>query len=407
LKDKLLETFPALRERNFRLYFYGQIISLAGTYLQSTAQGWLVLQLTHSAFWVGFVGAMVFFPTFILVLFGGTIVDEFDRRKLLYITQSSAMLLAFILGALTLTHHINVLEISILSFLLGVVNAIDTPARSAFIPDMVLHRENLSSAISLNTGLVTSAQAIAPAIAGILIVLIGVGGTFIINGFTFIAVLIALYLMSEVAVKRSPQTKDPIMLLRQGFGYLFEIKGLVFLIIFSFFISIFGRSFSTIFPVVATQFYHGDSKTLGWLLSASGIGAACSGVFLSYYIGRTRTKYLIIAGTVLTGLALFIFPVHRTLEWGAFCISMAGFGFGVSITSVINVFQHVSASEIRGRILSIFYFVFFGGYALGNFAAGVFSQKYGSGAVISFSGLALLIVSAIMFAMQHKIMEIV
>src|SRR5665213_1532289 len=133
---------PAFRERNFRLYFYAQLISLAGTYLQSTAQGWLVFQLTGSAFWVGLVAALVFFPTFLLVLFGGAIVDRLDRRGILYFTQAAAMLLAFILGVLTITNHINLLEVNILALCLGIVNALDTPARSAFIPEMISDRAN-------------------------------------------------------------------------------------------------------------------------------------------------------------------------------------------------------------------------------------------------------------------------
>ena len=212
-------------------------------------------------------------------------MDRFDRRKLLYFTQISAMILAFVLGILTITGHVTLWEVVVLAFLLGVVNALDTPARSAFLPDMISDRNHLSSAISLNTALITMAQAVGPAIGGILIAIIGVGPTFIINGFTFVVVIIALFAML-ITPKVKSKIEHPVAMIKNGFKYFPNVKGLVFLVTFSFFIAIFGRAYAAIFPIVATQFYNGDSTTLGWLLSAFGIGAALGGIFLSIYSSR-------------------------------------------------------------------------------------------------------------------------
>jgi MFS family permease len=405
MKNFLFKHFPAFQEPNFRLYFYGQVVSLTGTYLQSTAQGWLVLQMTHSAFWVGLVSALVFFPTFLLVLFGGVIVDRFDRRKLLYFTQISAMILAFVLGILTITGHVTLWEVVVLAFLLGVVNALDTPARSAFLPDMISDRNHLSSAISLNTALITMAQAVGPAIGGILIAIIGVGPTFIINGFTFVVVIIALFAML-ITPKVKSKIEHPVAMIKNGFKYFPNVKGLVFLVTFSFFIAIFGRAYAAIFPIVATQFYNGDSTTLGWLLSAFGIGAALGGIFLSIYSSKISTRYLIIGGNILAALALLAFPLVHVLGWGVGCIILAGFGYGIALTTIITIIQHASSTEMRGRVMSIFFFIYYGGFSIGNFSIGWFTGYFGSAVVISASGVSLLIITAIFFTMRSRIIEI-
>lgn len=339
------------------------------------------------------------------MLFGGAIVDRAPRRTLLYFTQTAAMILAFALGILTLMGSITVWEIIVLAFLLGVVNGIDTPARSALIPDLVEDRALLPSAISLNTGMVTAAQAVGPALGGILIVFIGVGGTFIVNGLTFVAVLIALYAMHLAPHIRKEQ-HPPLVMVKKGFQYVWSVEGLPFLMFLSFFLALAGRSYSAIFPVIATDFYHGDSTTLGWLLSAFGIGAALGGILLSKYVHRIPMKRLILEGNALTGLALLAFPLIGTLPWGAACILVAGLGFSVSVTSLVTILQHVSDGDMRGRVLSIFYFIFFGGYTIGNFGAGWLAEHWGSGPVMTACGILIMAISCAFYPVRGKILEI-
>lgn len=403
----LRTAFPALREPNFRLYFYSQLISLAGTYLQSTAQGWLVFQLTGSAFWVGLVAALVFFPTFLLVLFGGAIVDRLDRRSILYFTQAAAMLLAFILGVLTITNHINLLEVNILALCLGIVNALDTPARSAFIPEMIKDRANLASAISLNSGMATTAQAVGPAIAGILIVLIGTGWTFIINSFTFIAVLVALYAMNvQLRIVEEKTKAHPIAMVKTGLQYILSNRDLVFLTILAGVMAIFGRAYNAILPVVAAQVYKGGSETLGYLLSAFGSGAAIGAVVLSVFSKKVSNKVWMVGGNIVTGLSLILFAFTNSLAWGFLFVFIAGLAFVIEVSVVITIVQQVVPDALRGRALSVVYFVYFGGYSFGSFAIGWAAEKIGASAAVGASGWIALAVGVALFFFRERILEV-
>jgi MFS family permease len=401
------DTFPALRERNFRLYFYSQLISLAGTYLQSTAQGWLVFQITNSAFWVGLVAALVFFPTFVLVLFGGALVDRLDRRNILYFTQTAAMILAAILGLLTITHHITLLEICILALLLGIVNALDTPARSAFIPEMISDRTNLASAISINSGMATAAQAIGPAIAGVLIVVVGVGGTFIINAITFLAVLLALYSMNvQLRIVEEKEKAHPVTMIKTGLQYLRSNNDLVFLTILAGIMAIFGRAYNAILPAVAVQVYHGGSEALGILLSAFGAGAAIGAFVLSALSKKISSKIFVIGGNLLTGISLIAFGFTDHLFWGFVFIFIAGLAFVVEVSVIITIVQQVVPDALRGRALSIVYFVYFGGYSLGSFIIGWAASAFGSQLAIGVSGGVALAIGFTLFFFQNKIIKL-
>ncbi|OGK58429.1 hypothetical protein A3H86_03640 [Candidatus Roizmanbacteria bacterium RIFCSPLOWO2_02_FULL_41_9] len=217
--EKVLTMFPAFHSRNYRLYFSGQLISLIGTWLQVVAEGWLVLEMTNSPFSIGLVAAAASFPTLLFSLFGGVIVDRFSKRKIIIFTQVSAMVMALIYGLLTVFHLITVEEIIILAFLLGVVNSLDSPARQAFVVELV-SKDQLASAISLNSGTFNAARVIGPSIAGILIGLVGTGGAFIINGLSYLAVIFALNKIDtkEETVKDLPH---PIKAIKEGLTYSF------------------------------------------------------------------------------------------------------------------------------------------------------------------------------------------
>src|SRR6185437_7149335 len=244
----ILTAFPALQNKNYRLYFGGQLISLIGTWLQIVAQGWLVLQLTNSAFLIGLITALSTLPTLFLTLFGGVIVDQFPKKIILLFTQSAAMVLAFILGVLTVLNVITVWEIGLIAFLLGSVNAIDSPARQAFVSEMV-DKEQLPSAIALNSGIFNAARVIGPSVAGLLIALIGTGGAFIVNGISYIAVIIALVIMRTSS---NPVRKkiNAIKAIREGLKYSFSHPIIRTLILFTGVSSIFGWSYTTVMPVI-------------------------------------------------------------------------------------------------------------------------------------------------------------
>jgi MFS family permease len=402
---KILDAFPALRERNFRLYFYTQLISFVGTYLQATAQGWLVLQLTHSAFWVGFVGAIIFLPAFIFVLFGGAIADRFNRRSILYFTQVVAMLLAFILGVLTITHRVNLAEIIILAVCLGVINALDTPARSAFVSDMITDRNNLASAVSLNSGMGTTALAVGPAVAGILIALFGTGWTFIINGFTFVAAIIAMYAMN-ISMKNIEKKVSTGNMIKDGIRYLLSNKNLLFLILLSGALVLFGLSYDAILPVIATQIYNGGAETFGYISSAFGIGAAASAVVLSMLSKKASSRFWIVGGNILVGLSLIALSLVHVVAWGFVFILLAGFTVVTEFAMIMTVIQHTVPETMRGRVLSIFYFLYFGCYGIGSFFMGLSAQRFGPAMTVGTSGLIAFLIGVTLLFFKEKILEV-
>ncbi|HEV2340012.1 MAG TPA: MFS transporter, partial [Patescibacteria group bacterium] len=217
--SKILVAFPAFKSKNYQYYFTGQLVSLIGTWLQVIAEGWLVLQLTNSPFLIGLVAALATAPSLLLSLFGGVLVDRFQTKTILLVTQSAAMVLALIYGLLTIFHVINLLEICILAFLLGIVNAIDIPARQAFVVELV-DKEELGSAIALNSGTFNGARVIGPAVAGLLIGFIGSGGAFILNGISYIASIIGLVLFHVHAKKESTAGGiHPIAAIKRGLQY--------------------------------------------------------------------------------------------------------------------------------------------------------------------------------------------
>jgi len=230
LKERALLAFPAFRSRNFRRYFVGQIVSMIGTWLQMVAQGWLVLEMTGSAFQVGVTAAASSLPTLFLSLFGGVIVDRYDRKTILLWTQGASMLLAFVLGIFTLTGAVTVPIIIALAFLLGCVAAVATPAIQAFLSEMV-ERDQLHSAVALNAAIFNASRVIGPAIAGLMIAWIGTGGAFMANGLSYVAVIVALLGIHTVAPRKNPDAHQPPLqsirdgIVYTGYLYCFDVVG--------------------------------------------------------------------------------------------------------------------------------------------------------------------------------------
>jgi MFS family permease len=245
--------FPALQNRNYRIYFFGQFFSLIGTWLQIVAQGWLVLQLTSSPFLIGLVAALATVPSLLFSLFGGVVVDRFSKKKILYFTQSASMLLALTLGVITNAGLATVPVIGTIAFLMGTVNAVDAPARQSLVPELV-KKPHLPSAIALNSGIFNAARVIGPGLAGLLIAWVGIGGAFIANGLSYIAVLVALWF---VRIHEQPATRilHPLAAIREGIMYSFTHPVIRVLLIFVGMVSIFGWSYTTIMPVIARETY--------------------------------------------------------------------------------------------------------------------------------------------------------
>jgi MFS family permease len=394
-------TFPALKNRNYKLYFFGQLVSLIGTWLQIVAQGWLVLQLTNSAFLIGLVAALATLPTLLFTLFGGVVVDRFPKKHILLFTQSAAMVLAFVLGILTSIGHIQIWEIGLISFLLGTVNALDAPARQAFVPEMVT-KDQLASAIALNSGAFNTARVIGPSMAGILIALVGTGGAFIINGVSYIAVIIALLAM-HIELYVPDKKIHPIKAIRQGLTYSFSHPIIRTLIIFAGVTSIFGWSYTTVIPLIAKNEFHLGAAGLGYLFAASGSGALVAAVFISAFSKKVSGMVFILGGNSIFALSLILFSFTTNFYMALLLLFLSGFGL-ISQASMMNsTIQGMVRSEFRGRVMSIYILMFIGFVPLGNMEIGYLSEKFGTSIAIRIGAIIVFIFGLIIFIYRNKI----
>lgn len=393
--------FPALRNKNYQLYFAGQLVSLTGTWLQIIAQSWLVLQLTNSAFLIGLVVAVGALPTLFFAPFGGLIVDAFPRRKILIVTQIASMVLALILGFLTIIGVINVWEIAVLAFLLGVVASIDIPARQAFAIELV-GKEDLPSAISLNSGIFNGARVIGPSIAGFLIVLIGTGGAFIVNGLSYIAVIWALLQIRVVSNGHSTHP-NPLKAIQEGISYSIAHPIIKVLLIFTGVMSIFGWSASVVMPVIAQNVFHVGAQGLGYLYAATGLGALTATVAVSAFSKKVNTTIFIFGGNALFALAITLFTLISNLYISLIFLFLAGFGL-LSMFSMINTtIQNLVEDRFRGRVMSLYTIMFLGMTPLGSLQIGYLSEHFGTGFAIRFGALMVFIFGAWVFLNRGKI----
>ncbi len=375
MKGLISKAFPALESRNYRLYFFGQLVSLSGTWLQNVALGWLVLTLTNSAFWVGLIAAITTLPTFLFSLLGGVVADRFPNRSILIITKSSETVIAFILGFLTVTGNIHISHIVVLSFLFGMTIAFDAPARQAFAADMV-EKKALSSAVALNAGVFNCARAIGPAVAGFSIAFVGVGGAFILNGVSYFAVLAGL-LMMHFKEKKHRHHDHPFIQIKEGLVYAFThptIRSLLFFVTVS---AVFGWSHLTILPVVARDILHLNASGLGFLYAASGAGSAVAGIIASAFSRKTNSTLFILTGAFLYGISLFLFTLTTNLWFSYLWLFLSGFGLLTLLSTLNATIQHIVPDSIRGRIMSVYVFMLIGMLPFGNFQVGFFGEMFG------------------------------
>lgn len=399
--NRISSAFPAFESRNFRLYFYGQLVSLIGTWLQVVAQGWLVLELTNSAFLLGIVAAAGSAPSLIFSLFAGVIVDRFSKRHILIFTQIAAMALAFILGILTITHLINVTEIAILAFLLGTVTALDIPARQAYAVDLV-KKNALASAIAINAGTFNAARVIGPSIAGLLIALVGTGGAFIANGISYIAVIIALlFINTPVLPKRTHL--HPLNAIKEGLLYSFSHPAIRTLLIFTGVSSLFGWSYGTIMPLIAKDIFHTDASGLGYLLAANGLGALGATFFVSAFSKKFSRLFFIIGGNALFALALFIFTYTNTFLFAIPFLFLAGLGLITQFAVINTELNHTVDDHLRGRVLSIYTLMFLGLSPAGSFQIGYLAEHFGPGFAIRVGAVILFLFGIIIWSRKRNL----
>ncbi len=391
----IARNFPALLDRNFKLYFTGQLISMIGTWLQNVAQGWLVLELTHSAFWVGTTAASSLAPIFLFGLFGGVIVDRANRKKILLITQSASLVLAAILGILTIGGWITVPEIIALAFLLGMLNAIDIPARQAMLAEMV-PKQYLTSAIALNSTTSNGSRIIGPAFAGALIAIVGTGYTFLLNAASYLAAIIAISLI-RYEQKLNPNRPNPLRAIREGISYTFSHAVIRTCLFAMTSVALFGYSFNSILPAIVAQVFHGTSSTLGYLLAAAGIGSVVAGILISARATKwNEIRFAAVASSILA-ISFFAYAFTDELLVGLALSLLLGLTLTGTSSTLTTLVQHRVDEAIRGRVISVILISFTAAMAIGSFSMGYVAEHFGYratllGSAIGTAGVAIFLV---------------
>lgn len=373
---RLVALSRALRHRNYRLFFLGQMISLVGTWMQTVAQSWLIYRLTGSAELLGLAGFAAQGPVLALATLGGVVADRVDRHRILLATQGASMVLASTLAILTLTGLIQVWEVFVLAALLGTINAFDIPARQSFVVEMV-GRDDLPNAIALNSSIFNGARLLGPAIAGALVASVGEGLCFLINAVSFIAVLAGLLAMDHRPVRRPPSRTGLVETVREGFTFVAghtPIRSILLLLSVS---SLSGMSYMVLMPIFADRILGGGAAGLGTLMSASGLGALTAALVLASRTSIAGLGNWIAGGAMGFGCALVLFGLSPWFWVSALILVVIGFSFMAQMAASNTLVQAMVPDEYRGRTMALYSMMFMGMAPIGALISGWLAGRIG------------------------------
>jgi len=385
----LRDIFVALRVRNFRLFWFGQLISLSGTWMQSIGQAWLVLTLTQSPFAVGTVTTLQFLPMTFLVLFGGVFADRVPKRRFLVGTQTAAMLQALALGVLVSTGAVRIWHIYLLALALGLNNAFDNPTRLAFVPEMV-GRELVANAVALNSTLFNAARIVGPALGGITIATVGIGGTFYLNAASFIPVIIALMMMRPAEFFSVEKGEGRLFeQLREGISFAYRTPEVLLILLVMGFIGTFGYNFSTALPLLAKFVLHIGSVGFGVMTAVLGIGSLLAALAIAYT--RRAGERQILLGAGVFSLLLILVGLSRWFALTLPLLVLLGFAAIIFSASANTRLQLLSPGRLRGRVMSLYILLFAGTTPVGAFLLGNTADRIGvQPAIVLFGAISTL-----------------
>ena len=386
----------ALRHRNYRLYFAGQGTSVVGTWITRVATSWLVYRLTGSAAMLGLVGFAGQIPIFLLSPFAGVWVDRLDRYRVLLTTQTAAMAQSFILAALALTGTIQVWHVIVLQVFQGIINAFDTPGRQAFMVQMVGDRADLPNAIALNSSMVNGARLLGPAVAGVLIAAVGEGWCFLLDGFSYIAVIGSLMAMRIVREQRPPRTTRVLEELSAGVRYAFGLTPIRAVLLLMALVSLMGMPYSVLMPVFAKAVLHGGAHTYGFLMGASGLGALTGALYLASRQTVVGLDRVIPGAVIVFGSGLIAFSFSRWLPLSLGLLLFVGAGFMIQMASSNTIIQTLVREEMRGRVMAFYVMSFIGVTPFGSLLGGALATRIGAPRTILIGG-AVCILGGITF----------
>jgi MFS family permease len=380
----------ALRHRNFRLFFGGQSISLIGTWITRIATSWLVYRLTGSELLLGVVGFCGQIPLLILAPIAGVLVDRWDRHRILVITQILSALQSAALAVLALMNVITVAEIIVLQIVQGVINSFDTPARQAFVVDMVSDREDLPNAIALNSSMVNASRIIGPSIGGILIATVGEGWCFGADAISYVAVIISLLMMQLTPSRKAEIDTHMLEELRTGWTYVAGFAPVRALLLIVALVGVMGMPYATLMPVIASKVLHGGPHTLGILMTTSGIGALAGTLYLASRHTVLGLGKVIVASTMALSVGLIAFSFSRTLWLSAVLLPIVGAGMMVQAASANTILQTVVDERLRGRVMAFYSVAIMGMQPIGALVSGIVADRIGAEMTIFYGALFCL-----------------
>lgn len=378
--------FAALRHRNFRLFFYGQLVSLAGTWMQQIALSWLVLTVTDSAFYVGLVNALDALPVLLFALYAGVVVDRVSRHRLIITTQLSAMIFALILATLVLTGTVRIGHVMVLATLFGIVNAFDIPGRHTFYGDLV-GREDLISAVALNSVSFNATRIVGPAVAGMVLGVAGAGVCFLINGISYLGVLWGLFRMDVPPVPRAKaDSGSAVRNIMNGLRYIAADPRMRTLVLVSALLTVFGSPFLVLLPIVAKNVLGRGAAAYGWMMAAVGLGALCGALWVAGPGRRMGRGRIIIWTSTLFGVLVTSLAVARAMPVVLLLLALIGFAMISSGAIVNTLLQVLAPDELRGRVVSVYTLVAVGFAPIGAVQAGAIAERWGAPTALAIGG---------------------
>ena len=381
------KTFSALRHRNFRLFFSGQLISFTGTWMTTTAQGWLVYQLTGSKALLGLVAAAASAPMLFFATWGGWVADRYPKRNVIVVTQTCSMVLSFAIAALAWSKLIQPWHIIVLAVLGGITMAFDMPARQSFVIEMT-SREDLMNAISLNSSAFNCARIVGPSVAGLLMATVGIPACFFIDGLSFFAVIAGL-LMMRLPKKEAHIESDagPIGQALEGFRYVWGHRRVLTILSLFAVVGIFGWSYSVLMPAFAHDVLHLEANGYGLLMAGSGVGALAAALTVASVGHIFPTRVMALGGIGVFSAALALFAFNRNLYVGTVLLAVVGFGIVLYFSTSNTVVQSIVPDEMRGRVMGIWTLILGGMIPLGSLQAGLMADFFGTPATIAIGAL--------------------
>jgi len=378
----------AFRYRNYRLFFGGQIVSLTGTWITTTATSWLVYRLTGSAFLLGVVGFAGQFPAFLLTPVAGIFVDRWNRHRLLVATQTLSMLVSFSLAGLTLSGRINMPAIIAILVVQGFVNAFDLPCRQAFVVSIIEDKADLANAIALNSSMFNIARVLGPSVAGTIIAVSNEGWCFMFDGISYMAVIAALLRMRVATAERRPVLgRTALAQFREGSTYAFGSPAIRAILLLLAVVSLVGVPYTVLMPIIAGDVLHGGPHTLGLLMTATGGGALLGAIWLASRRSIAAVSDMIPVAAAIFGGGLIAFAFSRVLWLSLVCMLFTGFGLMVQAASSNTVVQTIVPDDKRGRVMSFFLMAYLGTAPFGSLLAGALTSRIGAGPTLLAGGI--------------------